>query len=216
MTALRSATRSEEAAHYAVQEMPKLSRQPLGDRFRRRPAGRPTRASATIRSSVRLGPPITAVGHRKVANWIVGSATAGQRKQSSSPTPASSPVTPTAVAAPARPLCSATSSAPVLKGRLQPWPAGVRLHREDPTVRTGAVPRRPLQRRFPGPSVLLLALPEQESCGRGLGTTPVLTSSQRGARRFAPVCVAAPASRAFSSRPPPCMVASCSEEMAEP
>jgi hypothetical protein len=52
-------------------------------------------------------------------------------------------VTPTPGHGPGLPLCSATGSAPVLKVGRRSRPAGVLSHCEDPTVRAGAVPRRP-------------------------------------------------------------------------
>ena len=55
--------------------------------------------------------------------------------------------TPIPLTAPARLLCSATGSEGVLGGGGQPRPAGVLPHCEDPTVRAGAVRRRPTRQR---------------------------------------------------------------------
>jgi len=74
-------------------------------------------------------------------------------------------VTPIAVAAPARPLCSRTGSAGVFKVGRQPRAEGVLPHCEDPIVRAGAVRRRPLRERG-------LAAPGQalrQSARAGLG-----------------------------------------------
>jgi hypothetical protein len=56
-------------------------------------------------------------------------------------------ITPIAVAAPVRPLCLTTGSAAVLKAGQQSPATGCSSACEDPTVRAGAVPRRPEGKR---------------------------------------------------------------------
>jgi hypothetical protein len=82
-----------------------------------------------------------------VMEAIVSQTTAGIGKEPRWPSRVHCWITPTPVTAPAWPFCCATGSAAVLKVGRPARDSGALPHGEDPTVRAGAVPHRPLRER---------------------------------------------------------------------